>query len=464
MEQAVLSFIKKHQLLTENATVLVGASGGPDSMALLYFFRSIREKWNLQLVAVSIDHQLRGEQSREDLEYVQAICEEWDIPFIGATVDVPAYMKQHQVGTELAARELRYQVFSEKMQQVDATYLALGHHGDDQVETMLMRLTRSANASMLNGIPVKREFAKGMIIRPFLCITKADIEGFCKENQIIPRIDPTNFDPTYTRNFFRKHLLPQIKEKNNNVHITIQHLSETLREDEALLQEEARKMMKDVVELDIINQMASFEIDSFRMHHHALQRRCFHLILSYLYKELPKDLSYVHDEYFFTLFNHNKGNTRIDFPSNLKLEKSYDRVTFYFADSNSHDPSYDETLMIPGEVELSDGSTVHADFADKVDTSDPFLYICNIDQVAGPLHIRTRRDGDRMSWKGLNGSKKLKDIFIDSKIPITERDGWPILVDNNDEVLWVIGLKKGQPKSKAVNGKWVQVYYKKGNV
>ncbi|AXI07558.1 tRNA lysidine(34) synthetase TilS [Oceanobacillus sp. 143] len=464
MEQTVLSFIKKHQLLTENATVLIGVSGGPDSMALLHFFNSIRKKWNLQLNAVSIDHQLRGEESRKDLEYVRAICKEWDIPFVAAIVDVPGFIKQHQVGTELAARELRYQVFHEQMDQLNADYLALGHHGDDQVETMLMRLTRTASASMFNGMPIKREFANGMIIRPFLCITKKDIEAYCEENQIVPRIDPTNFDTIYTRNFFRKNLLPLIKEKNNNIHITIQHLSETLREDEEFLQTEAQQMVKELVEFDTVNRVASFEIESFRKHAHALQRRSFHLILDYLYKELPKDLSYVHEEYFFALLEHNKGNTRIDFPSNLKLEKSYDRLTFYFADINPHDPSYDETLALPGKVVLQDGSAVYAEYADKIETSDPFLYTCNIDQVKRPLHIRTRRAGDRMSWKGLKGSKKLKDIFIDSKIPITERDKWPILVDHKGEVLWVIGLKKGHPKSQAVNGKWIQVHYKKGNV
>ncbi|RDW16868.1 tRNA lysidine(34) synthetase TilS [Oceanobacillus chungangensis] len=464
MEQAVLKFIIKHQLMAENANVLVGVSGGPDSMALLHFLHSIRRKWNLNLTAVSIDHQLRGEQSREDLEYVQAVCKKWGIPFIGATVDVQAYIKEHQVGTELAARELRYQVFHEQMDRLNADYLALGHHGDDQVETMLMRLTRTASSSMFNGMPFKRIFAKGMIIRPFLCITKKDIEVYCKANQIVPRIDPTNFDTIYTRNFFRKNLLPLIKEKNNNIHITIQHLSETLKEDEEFLQTEARQMVKEVVEFNTITRSASFQIESFRKHAHALQRRSFHLILDYLYKELPKDLSYVHEEYFFALLDYNKGSTRIDFPSNLKLEKSYDRLTFYFADINPHDPSYDETLALPGKVELPDGSKVYADLTDKIETSDPYQYTCNIDQVTRPLHIRTRRAGDRMSWKGLKGSKKLKDIFIDSKIPIKERDSWPILVDHNDEVLWVIGLKKGQPKSQTVNGKWIQVHYKKGNV
>lgn len=194
MENIIASFIKRHQLLRKNTTVLIGVSGGPDSMALLHFLYSIRETWNLRLIAVGVDHQLRGAQSLADLHYVSEVCLKWNIKFVETSIDVPSYKRDRRIGTEIAAREVRYQFFAEQMDNFQADYLALGHHGDDQVETMLMGLVRSANSSAFSGIPVKRTFATGQIIRPLLCVTKATIQAYCKKNQINPRMDPTNLE------------------------------------------------------------------------------------------------------------------------------------------------------------------------------------------------------------------------------------------------------------------------------
>ncbi|MFD1849246.1 tRNA lysidine(34) synthetase TilS [Oceanobacillus bengalensis] len=465
MNQDVLQFIRKHQLLTRNMTVLVGVSGGPDSMALLHFLISLQEKWNLTVIAISVDHQLRGEESYQDLVYVKDMCEKWNVPFVGKSIDVPAYKIENKLGTEIAARELRYQFFQEQMKRHDADILALGHHGDDQIETMLMRLTRSATSSNFSGIPVRRPFHKGEIIRPFLSVTKADIMAYCSDHHIIPRIDNSNFDTTYTRNFFRKNILPLLKERNHNVHSTIQYLSETLYEDEVYLQEMARDLVKGAVHFDSKERTATFQIDMFTRGARALQRRAFHLILKYLYKDIPKDLSYVHEVQFFDLMKRNNGNVQIDFPLRLKVEKSYGAIVFYFLSEHSVAPSLHQTLDVPGRATFTDGSSITACFTDRKETHDDDVYYCNVDQTVFPLHIRTRIPGDRMTWKGLNGTKKIKDIFIDAKIPKKERDNWPILVDNKDQVLWIVGLKKGQPAlNREEDGPWVKLYYEKGQL
>ncbi|RKQ33062.1 tRNA lysidine(34) synthetase TilS [Oceanobacillus halophilus] len=464
MNQPVLKFIKKHQLLTNGATVLVGVSGGADSMALLHFFHSIREKWNLKVIAISIDHQLRGEESRSDIEYVEKVCKNWDIPFVWESVNVANYMKKKHLSTEVAARDLRYQCFAKQMNVVKADFLALGHHGDDQIETMLMSLTRSATSNAFSGIPVKREFESGWIIRPFLCITKASILDYCKDTEIEPRIDQTNFDTSYTRNFFRKHILPLIKEKNNNIHTTIQHLTETLHEDEKFLQVKAKEMVNELVVFDKKNNTAVIEIDLFKNYAQALQRRALHLILNYLYKQIPKGLSYMHEEQFFSLLNDKGGNSHLDFPSQLKVEKSYGKIQFHFKGSIlSEDLSYHYLLHIPGKVTLFNGSVITAEYPKESCDQDPLSHDFLLDEKQLPLHIRTRKPGDRMSWKGLNGSRKLKDIFIDEKIPIDERNSWPIIVDNNGEILWLIGLKKGKTKAYQEKGIRVRIKYVIGN-
>ncbi|WP_373894558.1 tRNA lysidine(34) synthetase TilS [Virgibacillus sp. CBA3643] len=465
MKSSVTAFIRKNQLVTSGATVLVGVSGGPDSMALLHFLCSIREEWELRLIAISIDHQLRDAQSQTDLDYVRAMCDRWDIPFIGASLDVPAYKQDKQMGTQIAAREMRYQFFAEQMEKQEADYLALGHHGDDQVETMVMGLVRSANSSDFSGIPVKRDFATGSIIRPFLGVTKDEINAYVEARDIIPRIDPTNNETVYTRNFFRKKVIPLLKEKNSNIHTTVQHLSETLSEDEQYLREQADKGFKEIVEVDEERPFAEFEIDMFQAQHSALQRRIFHLILNYLYDRLPKDLSYVHEEQFFALLQSGKGNVQIDFPAHLKLEKVYGKLMFYFfMQERVHHPSYYKTLEVPGRIDFPDGSVVTAVYSNTYHGQHKYSYFCNSEEIALPLHIRTRLAGDRMRWKGLAGSKKLKDIFIDAKVPKRDRATWPVLTDNNGVILWLIGLKKGQPDSQKSNTSYIQINYEKGDM
>lgn len=463
MKEEVLHFIHKNQLLTKNSTVLAGTSGGPDSLALLHFLHSIQEEWELDVICVSVDHRLRGEESRSDLEYVEAICKEWNIPFAGTSIDVPAYQREKNISEEVAARELRYRYFKEQMEKLQADYLALGHHGDDQVETMIMSLARTASSSAFAGIPITRPFSVGHIIRPFLCVTKDDILSYCKNEGLTPRIDQTNFETRYTRNYYRKHVVPLLKKKNNNIHNTIGHLSKTMEEDEQFMQQEAEKVVQETAQLNVKQRTCILEINRFIRRPLALQRRAFHLILNYLYDKKPSDLSYIHEEHFFSLLKYNKGQTSIDFPFRLKLEKSYDKLRFYFPHQHqaANDSSFFKSLNIPGETVLPDGSCLSAKFVEQAQHDDLHTFTFHADHAKLPLSVRTRKPGDRMTWKGLNGSKKIKDLFIDYKIPVRERDRWPIIVDNGGKILWIVGLKKNYPNIRPDKGMFIQLNYEK---
>lgn len=461
MDGKVRAFIENHQMLTTNSTVLLGVSGGPDSMALLHFFWSIREQWGLNLIVVSADHQLRGKESTTDLEYVRDICVKWDIHFIGASLDVPLYKREKSLGTQVAARELRYDFFEKQMSRLNADFLALGHHGDDQIETMLMGLGRSANPKSISGIPVTRVFATGRIIRPLLCVTKEEIEVYCVRYDIIPRRDPSNNETVYTRNFFRKQLVPLLKERNSNLHKTMQQLSESIHDDERFLMEQTMSLLDDVVAFNWQEQKAFFSISAFKSYPRSLQRRAYHLILNYLYKVLPKKLSYVHEEQFFKLLNNgNDGSVQIDFPHGLKLARSYQTFTFYLLKEKAEFIPNHVIFEVPGKADWS-GTEITAHFTDYPGRQTAESYLCRHDEVALPLHIRTRQAGDRMSWAGLKGSKKVKDIFIDAKIPLSKRDNWPVVVDNNGVILWVVGLKKGRPGTQMESGTYIQLVSKK---
>lgn len=464
MKDSVLIFVKKNGLIEPNSRILVGVSGGPDSMALLYFLHSIREEWNLTLVALTVDHQLRGEESIEDLHFVEKTCAKWNIEFCGTSLDVPSYKERNHVGTQVAAREMRYQFFYEKMQEHNADYLALGHHGDDQVETMLMGFVRSSNSRALSGMPVKRPFSNGMIIRPFLGMTKKDVEVYCQKLGIQSRLDPSNLKTDYTRNYFRKCVLPLLKKQNSNIHTTVQQLSKSMQADEDYLTGHAKTFVEQLISLDKNENCATFDIDLFQGHHTALQRRAYHLILNYLYDELPKNLSYMHEEQFFALLNSQKANGRLDFPHHLKVIKSYRKLEICFENKLHQSSPFHKIINIPGRVSLPNGLVIQADFTKESHNSSQEYYLCGRNQVALPLHIRTRKQGDRMTWKGLKGSKKIKDVFIDGKVPATLRDAWPIVTDNNGEILWLVGFKKGEPSNQAKDTSFIQLYLEKATV
>jgi len=442
MIEAVETWIQANQLLKKHATVLVGVSGGPDSVALLHILNRLKHEWDIKLVALTVDHQLRGPISTADADFVEKLCREWEIPFERGIVDVKTYKKERGIGTQVAARELRYRFFHTQMEKHQAQYLALGHHADDQAETMLMQFVRSADPSALAGMPVKRPFAKGFLIRPLLGLSKDALVSYCKSIEVMPRIDASNEETDYTRNYFRKHVIPLLKQKNPNILLTLQRLSEGLRDDELYLREAAEKQFNQIVEIDEKLTHAAFDIAVFKSCPIALQRRMYHLILNYLYNNLPDKLSHVHQKQFFSLISSEKSNQSIDFPEGLQLVKTYERAAFVFRHNTGVAP-YDYALKVPGMVELPDGGRVEALYADQPSTD---TYICSIvtGTVELPLTVRTRRDGDRMTWQGLKGTRKLKDIFIDEKIPRADRETWPVIVAASGEILWLPGLRKSR--------------------
>lgn len=449
MENKVLTFLKRHNISLKDKTILVGVSGGPDSMALLHFLNQLKNKWCFQLIAISVDHQLRGKESALDIEYVKEMCSMWDIPFVAVKVDVKEYQEQHKVSTQVAAREVRYEAFREQMRRYNGDYLALGHHGDDQVETLLMALSRSTNLTSLTGIPVMRSFATGNIIRPFLAVTKEEIEHYCETHHIEPRTDHTNLDTYYMRNYFRQMIVPQIKERHPNVHITMQQLSESLQEDERYIQTEAKKAFDQAVTFDKNQKVARLEINFLKDLSVSLQRRVYRLTLDYLYDELPKDLTYVHEQIFLSLLQE-PTNKVVHFPQKLLIERSYETLLFYFTEHEVSDDSFQQEIEgIPDEIILPNGAILSITGSNErpVLKEDIYTYICSLSELSFPLVIRTRKPGDRMQIRGMDGRKKIKDILIDDKIPRQERNK-VFLLEDNKEIFWLIGIRKGKKMMK----------------
>ncbi|OIK16714.1 tRNA lysidine(34) synthetase TilS [Bacillus sp. MUM 116] len=440
LESKVMDFLDRHFFSLNNKKIVVGVSGGPDSLALLRFLWGHKDKRNLSIVAAHVDHMFRGQESLDDAMFVKDYCEQHHISFEMSRINIPMIMERTGKSSQVAAREERYKFFQTIMEKYDYPYLALAHHGDDQIETMLMRMTRGSTGKARAGIPFKRYFYKGMIFRPFLTLTKEEIEDYCRKNELTPRIDPSNKKDIYSRNRFRKEVLPFLKRENPNVHEHFQRFSEDLQSDEEFLQELTVQNMNKVM---TIREKSNIVIDIKRFLDMPLplQRRGIQLILNYLYKEKPSSLSAVHIEQIFSMIHHSGPSGKLDFPNELMVIRSYQNMSFQFKAASAQEYYFE--VHGDSRIELPNGGSIKVNLNHK----EPLIYnsysaVFNAAEIKWPLVIRTREIGDRMSLKGMSGTKKLKDIFIDYKVPLQERDTWPVITDGNKSIIWLPGLKK----------------------
>ncbi|WP_445492766.1 tRNA lysidine(34) synthetase TilS [Niallia sp. 03133] len=439
LDQKIKNYLKEKGLTLKGQKVLVGVSGGPDSLALLYYLWSKRTEWDIAVMAAHVDHMFRGEESLQEAKFVESFCIDKSIPFVMRSINVPQVIEKTGKNSQTAARECRYLFFKEMMEEHGFDYLALGHHGDDQVETILMRLTRGSKGKARAGMPFARPFGKGQLFRPFLCLERQEIEEFCSENKLDPRRDPSNEKEVYSRNRYRKHVIPFLKKENRHVTRHFQRFSEELQEDERFLMELAGEVWNTAVKTKNDNEII-VDIDAFLSLAISLQRRCIHLILNYLYKNIPASLSAIHTDKIITLLKspHSSGN--IDLPEGLNVVKSYRSVHFQL--NFSQEETFYYEISKTGELLLPNGHYIKVEYIKSRIFDDTESILLNPDVISLPLIIRNRRNGDRITVKGMNGTKKVKSIFMDEKVSIQKRNAWPIVTDSDNNILWIPGLKK----------------------
>lgn len=445
LERKVETFLEKRQVNLNHRGILVGVSGGPDSLALLHFLWNQQKNWNLQVVAAHVDHMFRGEESEKEALFVKSFCEERNIPFEMLQANIPEYMEQTGLSSQVAARERRYEFFKEILEKRKLSILALGHHGDDQIETILMRLTRGSTGKARAGIPFSREFHNGIIIRPFLCLNREDIERYCLMHHLDPRRDPSNEKTIYSRNRFRKTVLPFLRSENPQVHEHFQRLSEDLESDETFLLELAGENLKKVI-INNSDHQLTIDIEAFDTMPLPLQRRGIQLILNYLYKVRPASLSALHIEKILTILKSPHPSGTLDFPSGLKVIRSYKECSFQFHTLKNAQASLFVEMSEPGEIMLPSGDIIRMEYTDheQVEGIGPYQCLIDFEEAALPLVIRNRKNGDRMTILGMDGTKKVKDLFIDEKIPLHKRNTWPIITNQYDQIIWIPGLRKSK--------------------
>lgn len=413
-------------------------------MVLLHFFASNREKLGVEVGAVHVDHMLRGEQSAADGELVRSFCSKLDVPFFGGCVPVPEIIEREGGNVQAVCREGRYAFFMEVMGKHRYDILATAHHGEDQLETVLMQVTKGSNPL---GIPIKREVEKGVVVRPFLPTVKAALYSYAANYKIVFNEDPSNASDTYMRNRFRQNVVPHILYENSSAAEKVVSMTADLQADEALLQ----SLAKDCLEENIAfteDGYPSMNIGTFNSMPTALQRRMIPLLLGYLYNKQNVSIFYKSEliEQLLHHLNSEVGSVSIDLPFGFRFLREYDKFTFTLQNEPHDDENY-HTLPKGVRVDWTNDSWLY--WAEVMDVQADLLLNAkeimyfNFPEESLPLAVRRRIEGDRIMLPGMSHTKRLSRLFIDEKVKKTLRDRLPVIVTKQGEVCAIPGLRYG---------------------
>ena len=431
MKEAYEFLVNKVRIKAKD-TIVMGISGGPDSMFLLTLLLKLRENIDINLVCAHVNHNVR-KVSYKEKEFVEDYCKRKNIIFESMVIDKYGDDNFHN-----EARNIRYKYFEALIKKYDAKYLMTAHHGDDLIETILMRITRGSTLKGYSGFDSIVDMGNYTIVRPLIFYTKKYIENYNKEKNIPYVIDKSNFKTKYTRNRYRKVVLPFLKKEDSNVHKKFLKYSNTLKEYSDFIDLIVSKEIKNVYH------DGKLIIDKFLNLDHLIKKKIIYLILEEKYEDDLMLISDKHVDLILELIKSNKKNTYIYLPNLIKACKNYNE--FYLEELTDNIDSYEIELI--DYADLPNGR--HIEIVEEEDSNSNFVCRLSSDTVQFPLYIRTRKLGDKIAVKGLNGTKKIKDIFINSKIPQKERELWPVLVDSSGKIVWLPGLKKSKfdvPKS-----------------
>lgn len=416
-----LAFLNK--LLKLNDTIIIGVSGGPDSMCLLHTLISLKEEKNLKIICAHINHGLRVESNEEKI-FVEEYSKKKNIIF--------EYMKIEEYTndkfTENEARRKRYAFFEELIKKYNAKYLMTAHHGDDLIETTLMRIVRGSTLSGFIGIPKISVNKKYKIVRPLLYTTKEDIYKYLEENNIPYVLDKTNESDKYTRNRYRKHMLPFLKNEEENVHLKFLKYSEELEKYNNYINNIVKEKIRDIIEDNKILVDKILKEDKF------IQER----IIEYAIKDIQKyDIFNINNKGMENIIEllKNKENKEVHLSDNYIARKSYN---YLIIEKNKNKVDYQYKL----EKEIKVLNKYKFEIIEESNLKNNYVLRLNSKEIKLPLYIRNKNDGDKIKVKNLNGTKKVKDIFIDSKIDLKKREEYPLLIDSDNNIIWIPGIKK----------------------
>lgn len=407
-------------------SIIVGVSGGPDSMALLTLLLRLRENFNIQIICAHVNHNSGRPGQSDDQKFVCQYCKLNNIIFETMIIDKYGDDNFHN-----EARSIRYNYFSNLAKKYNAKYIFTAHHADDLIETILMRIVRGSTLKGYSGFSEIVKMDNYTIVRPLIHLTKQEIYEFLNENGINYVVDCSNEKDVYTRNRFRKYIVPQLKKEDPLVHEKFYKFSKVLLEYSNYIDKMVFNVYKEVVSNNVLN------IKEFLNQDDLIQMKIIYLMLEKIYQDDLMLISDKHTDIIMKLIKSPKPNLSIHLPNNIIAVKSYNILEFK-----------EECIKDAYEIQLDDYINLpngkHMEIIKSTMTDDNNICRIDLSTVKEPLYVRSRKDGDKMTVKGMKGHKKVADIFIDCKISKEDRDLWPILCDADNNVLWLPGLKKSK--------------------
>jgi tRNA(Ile)-lysidine synthase len=462
--------------------VVVGVSGGPDSLCLLHILRRLSPELSLNLHVAHLNHQMRGEEADADAAFVARLAAEWNLPATVESADVPALAREQKLALEEAARRARYAFLARVACQTNARTIAVAHNADDQTETILMHWLRGSGLAGLRGMlpstpmgDLKLEIgdwepatdsplsATGSpvsflqfltLIRPLLAIPRTDIEAYCAQHSLQPRFDRSNLDTTYFRNRLRHELIPILETYNVNIREVLHRSSSVLAADYELLRKQVEETWEQVVRTET-DRAVIIDLVAWRALPLALRRSTIREAIHRLRRTL-RNIDFVHVENAVAILARGKTGAQATLPRGLVLTIGYD--TIIVADQDYRDfpdlpllpAGHSQSVAVPGRTQLSETTWVlKAEVAprfimrDKDVTTAVGWEACLDAAVAGlSPYLRPRRPGDRFCPLGMGGRyKRLNEFMINEKIPAIWRDYIPLLVNENGQIVWVCGWR-----------------------
>lgn len=401
MNNKVLKTVKKYNMLSKGDRVLIGVSGGADSIALLEFFVSVKEKYDLDICVAHIEHGIRGEDSVNDAEFVKNYCKKLGVNFYLKTIDAPNLAKKAKMGVEEYSRMARYDFFN----TIECDKIATAHNFTDNIETLLFRLARGTGLKGACSIPAVR----GKIIRPFIEVSSGEIRKWCNDNNIPYRVDCTNSDSAYSRNLIRLEILPLFEKLNANYQDNIENFISDVNEDYAFIDDYVKSIYPKIVKNNEIDLPKLNELDL------SIKKR----ILIMFFDENGYSLNRIHLQSVIDI--------------TLKSGKSQIKENIF-------------AISAKGKIRIAKFNDLNKkdEFVTKILNIDEFKdknidFYCDCDKIVGNIIIRAKQAGDRIKPAGRNVSKTLKKLFNESAYPVEKRDK-KIVVCDDSGIVGVIGL------------------------
>lgn len=434
----VLNTIEKYNMIKNGDRILIGVSGGVDSIVLLDVLVRIKARYNIDIIVAHLNHCLRGEDAEKDEQFVKSLSEKYGLKCYTKKSNMNLFAKENKISSEEAGRILRYSFFDELVKIENCNKIAIAHNKNDQAETILMRIFRGTGLDGLVGI----KHVNNSIIRPILDCSRDEIEEYQKMNHLEYREDYTNSQTIYTRNSIRHEMIPLIKkEYNSNIIDSLCRMSNLIQDDLNIIN---TSVMESLLKLEFQEhtKMVSFNKEKFLELDIALQKR----VVRYGINKVKLDLNGIEDKHIENILKlalNSSTGKKIDITDGLIARNNYTKLEILYKQASGKDFEFEVEI---GSTQNFESFKIESYLEDKKNidfyTKDIFLKFFDYDKMKCTIKIRNRRVGDKFIPLGMTGSKKIKDLFIDEKIEADKRDEIPIVVCG-DEIVWVVGYRIG---------------------